>query len=70
MSGLQLFVAFILGGALGVGVTMGILIMRGALNLTILTAEDIDRMWAEACADLSADVVGSFARRIEAHVTN
>jgi hypothetical protein len=66
MSGLQLFVAFMLGGGVGIGATVAIFALREARRLS---AEDIDRLWLEACNDMSSDVLGSFARRVEEFVT-
>lgn len=66
MSGLQIFVAFMLGGGVGIGVTVAIFALREAKRLT---ADDIDRMWLEACNDMSSDVLGNFAHRVEAHLT-
>ena len=67
MSGLQILVGFLLGGGVGIGVTVAIFALREPRRLS---SEDIDRLWGEAVNDLSADVVGGFARSIEAHLTN
>jgi hypothetical protein len=67
MSGLQIFIAFMLGGGVGIGATVAIFALRETRHLS---ADDINRLWVEACNDLSSDTIGRFAYLVEDHVTN